>query len=1169
MKFVSIRNRLALSISLFTAGLLLLIAFGTYRYFLQTAQQMVFANGFSLVTGIASSLDNKILEAQKTLLNVANHAPSDVFENSTTAKNWIENRPGTQAIFNHSLILLDNSGKLVAAIPAGLYNQEKTTSLRAYFKETFKTGVPQISTPFNCGTHNHPVIMMTAPVKSKNGVINGVLFGTINLLDKDAIFSSVMETKVGSKGYLYLFAPDRTMIMHPDTSRILQKDVKPGANKLFDMAINGFEGSGETINSKGYGFLASFKTLKTTGWILAANYPLDEAYKPITNFRNYFLSGIVFVLMGSILLAWRLGVKITGPLEVFTEKIRSISGKEGNRQLRIDHQYTDELGLLADSFNSLLDEVEKREDQMLESQMRLCLLLQIIPSATFTVDLDKRITSWNDAMVRVTGYSPEEAIGKECYFFAIEPCATHCGLYSADVPKPVIQKECSILHKDGSRRIISKNVEVMKDLEGNVIGGIESFEDITERKASELKLLEFSSTMEQKNAELAAALIAAQEATVAKSQFLATMSHEIRTPMNGVIGMTGLLLDTELNSEQRQFADIIRKSGENLMDIINEILDFSKIEAGKLTLEEMPFDLRTTLEDTTEMLVSRTSEKGIELTCLVDSAVPIEITGDPGRLRQILLNLAGNSIKFTSKGEISIRAELVSKNGESALVKFSVRDTGIGIPANRVNAIFEPFTQVDGSTTRKYGGTGLGLAICKELVKMMGGEIGVESQEGKGSTFWFTICFKLSGQSSVQIPSFAPISGINIIVVDDNDTNRQLIITLLSGWGCQYATAPDGETAFAMLKEAKSEGHPFRIALLDHQMPGMDGMTLAALVKKDPEISDTLLVMLTSLGSRGDAAALKQSGFSAYLTKPIRQQQLHDCLSLIIGSENASEPGWQGPETLITRHSLKEAKKRSARILLAEDNIVNQAVAISMLNKLGYKTDVVANGLEALEALTRIPYDLVLMDCQMPEMDGFEATAAIRDASSTVINHGVPIVAMTANAMKGDRDRCLESGMDDYLTKPVKKENLAMVLDKWLSTLVKPITTDENDRTGDISVGTTDETLVFNEAEMLERCDNIPELVTEILALAMADLPRRVDQLKQAVKEEDRKAIRDAAHTLKGMAANLSAPPLLNAATEMQNSAESAQFSTILVLLETISVETQRFLKLVENRIHQ
>jgi signal transduction histidine kinase/DNA-binding response OmpR family regulator len=567
--------------------------------------------------------------------------------------------------------------------------------------------------------------------------------------------------------------------------------------------------------------------------------------------------------------------------------------------------------------------------------------------------------------------------------------------------------------------------------------------DITKRKQAEEALFKLNKELDQqvigRTAELAKAKETAdkarekaEEANVAKSTFLANMSHEIRTPLNGVIGMTGLLMDTELTPMQRQYAETVRISGEALLGVINDILDFSKIEAGKLDLEILNFDLRTTLEDVTDVLAVAAHKKGLELVCMINNDVPALVRGDPGRLRQILVNLANNAVKFTEKGEVVIRSALEQEDDKYPVIRFSVTDTGIGIPKDRMDRLFQSFSQVDASTTRRYGGTGLGLAISKELSGMMGGRIGVESEYGKGSMFWFTAVLEKQPRGrDIDIVVPYDIRKKRILVVDDNAVNREVLKERLKSWGCRFDEASGGKQALEKLRRAASDRDPFGIAILDMQMPEMDGETLGRKIKKAPDLKDTHLMMLTSLGLRGDAARMKEIGFAAYLTKPVKVSQLYDSLIAIVGRETETREGVSS-ESIVTKHSISEDKKRKIRILLAEDNMINQQVALNILEKFGYRADAVANGQEAVGALEMIPYDLVLMDVQMPEMDGFEATAEIRNPNSEVIDHDIPIIAMTAHAMKGDREHCLKVGMNDYLTKPVDPRAMLEMLEKWL-----------------------------------------------------------------------------------------------------------------------------------------
>jgi PAS domain S-box-containing protein len=703
------------------------------------------------------------------------------------------------------------------------------------------------------------------------------------------------------------------------------------------------------------------------------------------------------------------------------------------------------VGLLRRRRTHLERLVSERTADLTESQQRLDQLAAQSRTVAWEVDVNGLYTYLSGVAAGVFGYSPAELVGR-LHFYDLHPEdereAFKAGAFAVmarresfrDLPNRIRTKSGNIIW-------VSTNGLPVLDANGRLTGYRGSDVDITERMRADQALRDTVAELEATTARANELAQRAEAASVAKSEFLANMSHEIRTPMNGVIGMTGLLLDTRLDAEQRRYGEAARASAESLLGLINDILDVSKIEAGKLELEALDFDLQTLLDDLAMVLALRAREKGLELTCAIDADVPLRLRGDPGRLRQILINLVGNAVKFTQEGEVAVRVSLASPDGSVAGgggpgrevgLRFAVRDTGIGIPAAKLGLLFAKFSQVDASTTRQYGGTGLGLAISRQLAGLMGGTAGVESTPGRGSEFWFTACLAApEGTAPAPEPPLAELAGARVLLVDDQATVRAVLGAKLAAWGLRVDEAADGPAALEALARAHQQGDPCRLVVCDLEMPGMDGCAVSIEICRDPRLDGTPLVMLVPLDRRSGCGGLPQSRVAALVTKPVRPVELKAALLASAGFAGAAVAVAPDATPAAATPAARFADRR-ARLLLVEDNPTNQQVALGLLKRLGLAADVVENGREAVEALSARPYDLVLMDCQMPEMDGYEATAIIRDPLSSVLDHRVPVIAMTANAMQGDRERCLEAGMDDYITKPVPRRSLVEKLDQWL-----------------------------------------------------------------------------------------------------------------------------------------
>jgi two-component system sensor histidine kinase/response regulator len=732
----------------------------------------------------------------------------------------------------------------------------------------------------------------------------------------------------------------------------------------------------------------------------------------------------------------------------------------------------------------LLEQALEREREQLRQ------IVTHAPVAMAVLDREGRHVAHSARWLRYVGVDEPSVVGRTLRELWPDMPARYDEVFARTLGGEVVaEPEDALERADGSKVWLRWTVHPWRDVRG-AVGGV-----VLVAQSIDL---------------LVRARQAAVEASRLKSEFVANMSHEIRTPMNGIIGMTRLLLDTSLSAEQREFADVIDTSGRALLEIINDILDFSKIEAGRIDLEVVDFDLRRAVREVLGSFAEAAQARGLELLCLIRHDVPSPLRGDPGRLRQVLTNLVGNAVKFTEKGEVVLRVTLSSSTEEEAVVRFEVRDTGIGIEPDLRPRLFESFIQADGSTTRRYGGTGLGLAISRRLVQLMGGDIEVESRVGEGSTFSFAVRFGRQPLAVVK-PSTPPtrLAGRRVLVADDNATNRQILRQQLGHWGLQVTTVEGGLEALDALRQGVESGKPHDLVILDMKMPKMDGLSLARAIKGDETLEAVRLVLLTSIGQRGHGAEASRIGISAYLTKPVDEADLYDCLIEVL-----TRGGARRAPSLVTRHSLREARpQKGARVLVAEDNEVNQKVAVRLLEKQGYRVEVADNGREALEACKRSRYDAVLMDGQMPGMDGFEATRRIRAEEGG--DRRTPIIAMTASAMKGDRERCLEVGMDDYVSKPVTPESLDAVLKKWVKT--PPSASRAVPASAPASA---DELLDDAVIQSLMSVDEDGTLMDEVVATFLRIAPARLTALHKAARGSAIQLER-AAHSFLGSCGNL------------------------------------------------
>jgi PAS domain S-box-containing protein len=784
-------------------------------------------------------------------------------------------------------------------------------------------------------------------------------------------------------------------------------------------------------------------------------------------------------------------------------------------------------------------EQERMTQALSESQRLFDAFMNNSPAAAFMKDEEGRYVYINEPMERLFDIKFENIRGHTDFDWLPEESARQVFENDRQVLDTGQTKEVveSVLMPDGSTSYWLSLKFPLTDGEGErYVAGVAV--DITQRKQAEAMALQ--------------ARDAALDASRLKSQFLANMSHEIRTPMNGIIGMTGLLLDTPLGEEQASYAEAIRSSGDALLTIINDILDFSKIEAGKLVFEISGFNVREAVESALDLFVEPVHAKNLELGVLVHSDVPMMLRGDGGRLRQVITNLLGNAIKFTTDGQVVLSVQVETENETHCTLRFAVSDTGIGIDESVQRHLFQPFVQADGTMTRKYGGTGLGLAISKQLVDMMEGKISVESQLGEGTTFWFTARFKKTPKEVNQ--ASADSRSLKILIVDDKSTTRRVLLEQIEMWGMKCDRASSGEEALALLRQPLHSSKPYDVVLLDMQSGEEHSLVLAKAIKAESANAEVRLIILSSPGEHLSTQQLEEGGIDACLLRPVKPSPLYDCLVTLMAKNNQlADFGFAEVKQSMPLETPFQLK--NVRVLVAEDNPINQKIALRQLAKLGYSADAVANGKEVLQALEGVPYDLILMDCQMPDMDGFEATRIIRQSEES--GKRIPILAMTANAVQGDRERCLAVGMDDYISKPVRQQDLANLLSRWTPSIGKPegdsldTETSNHDSHPAIDIEKLEELSALQE-------EGEPDLLLEFIDLFLVDAHARFEQLAQAINESDAGKIGNAAHALKGMAAHFGAAPLVAICNAVETQAIAKSLSDVEALFMQLSAEFQR-----------
>jgi len=916
--------------------------------------------------------------------------------------------------------------------------------------------------------------------------------------------------------------------------------------------------------------------IQTQVWYLTDDHTYGAVNKAHADFNGVRIKDLAFKNMYSIFPKEIAEFHRQGNIEVFAtgqpikteEWVSHVSGQQ--RLISILKSPKTDIDGNVEYVVCSAEDITKRkkvERQLKDSENRLSDLVSTLSDWIWEIDAQGRYTYCSENVSQIIGYSADEIIGTTPFDYMPEEEKIRVGRIFTELVSAkthLVDIENENISKDGRTVIILTNGIPLIDDDGNLTGYRGTGKDITARIQAEEDMRQLNDHLELQTAMANSMAAEAELANAAKSEFLANMSHEIRTPMNGVIGMTGMLLSTDLSDDQRRCAEIVKASADSLLVLINDILDFSKIEAGKLDIEILDFDLRELLDEFADIMAIKAQEKDLELICSVTPGTPCLLRGDPGRLRQVLINLTGNAIKFTLKGEIAVVINLESESESEALIRFSVRDTGIGIPANRQDTLFHQFTQVDASTTREYGGSGLGRAISRQLTEAMGGGIGVNSEEGQGSEFWFTVRFLKQPQQDCDEISLVGVRDARILIVDDNATCRKTLLAQFKSWGMRPDEAGDGETALRLLHEAARNKDHYKAAIVDMQMPDLSGEEICMAVKSDVELKDLQLVLMTAPGVQSTTQYLEKIDFAANLTKPLHNSDLFDNLAAVLRGEAK-----RVSKSVIKRNSFDELQYRNMRILVAEDNSINQQVALGILEKLGLTAEAVENGIEAVKILKTVRYDLVLMDCQMPGMDGYEATRKIRSPQSEVNNHDIPIIAITANAMQGDREKCLNAGMNDYIAKPLDPQALADMLENWLPHQGNE---DEPKTEKHVTETVVDQAFetdapVFDKPGMMRRLMDDIDLAQTVTTGFLEDIPLQIERLKGYLDDNDIDGAQRLAHTIKGASANVSGESVRELTLEMENAAKAGELDSIKASIPELETRFEKLKGAMEEEI--